>query len=247
MVNCGFLTCLFFIGEFSLSFTKPESQFRSTNSVYMTFGGFGVDGKSTDSVYLVDVDTQTTCHHSTLPVPLKESHVFEYNDTLLLCSAFTEIDKNNLQCFIWDPLTTDWKNFTTPENNGIFGFISAVRMPGVGIWFITVAGTPTGSNTLLLDENTGDWTNFTIGPNGFQWTIHRSRGCAVRINDNTVANIGGQPKPGSPTEGMQIDTYNFATNTESRGVAKMSFNRKMHGCALLPNGPSGNPTVAISK
>ena len=210
----------------------------------MTFGGLGDDGKSTDSVYLVDVesivDAQRICLHSTLPVAIKESHVFEYNDTLLVCSAFTEDDKQNLQCFIWDPLT-GWINFPTPENNGIFGFISAVRIPGVGIWFITVAGTPTGSNTLLLDENTGEWTS------AFQWTIHRSRGCAVRINDSTVANIGGQSKPGSLTEGMQIDTYNFATNTESRGVAKMSFNRKMHGCALLRGGPSGNPTVAISK
>ena len=241
MLNHVFLTCLFLIGEFSFCFTKPESRYAFFDSDYMTFGGFDVDGKSTDSVHLVDAYAQTTCLHSTLPVAMKESHVFEYNDTLLVCSAFTEMDKNNLQCFIWDPSTTDWKNFTTPENNGIFGFISAVRMPGVGIWFITVAGTPTGSNTLLLDENTGHWTS------AFQWTIHRSRGCAVRINNNTVANIGGQSKPGSLTEGMQIDTYNFATNTESRGVAKMSFNRKMHGCALLRGGPSGNPTVAISK
>ena len=240
MVNCVFLACLFFIGEFSFCFTKPESQSSIFFSEYMTFGGFDDDGKSTDSVYLVDVNTQTTCLHSTLPVKLKESHVFEYNDTLLLCSAFTEEDKKNLQCFIWDPLT-GWKNFTTPESNRIFGFMSAVRMPGVGIWFITAAGTPAGSNTLLLDENTGDWTS------DFQWTIHRSRGCAIQINNNTVANIGGQPKPGSPTEGMQIDTYNFETKTESRGVAKMAYNRKMHGCALLPNGPTGNPTVAISK
>ena len=206
----------------------------------MTFGGLNANGKSTDSVYLVDVDTQTTCLHSTLPVQLKESHVFEYNDTLLVCSAFTDEDKQNLQCFIWDPLT-GWNNFPTPEDNGIFGFISAVRIPGVGIWFITVAGTPTGSNTLLLDENTGDWTS------DFQWTVHRSRGCAVLINNNTVANIGGQPKHGKKTtEGMQIDTYNFETEIESRGVATMAYNRKMHGCALLPNGPSGNPTVAIS-
>ena len=234
MLNHVFLTCLFLIGEFSFCFTKPESRYAFFDSDYMTFGGFDVDGKSTDSVYLVDVDTQTTCLHSTLPVKLKESHVFEYNDSLLLCSSFTAEDMNNLQCFIWDPLTEGWKNFTTPESNGIFGFISAVRMPGVGIWFITVAGTPTGSNTILLDENTGNWIS------DFQWTIHRSRGCAVQINNNTVANIGGSPKPGNPTEGMQIDTYNFQTNTESRGVAKMAYNRKMHGCALIMNGPSGH-------
>ena len=206
---------------------------------YMTFGGFGEDDKSTDSVYVVDVDTQKTCLHSTLPVALKESHVFEYNDTsLLLCTSFTAEDSKNLQCFIWEPLT-GWENFTTPDSNGIFGFISAVRMPGVGIWFITSAGSPEAEPTILLDENTGNWTS------GLEWTIRRSRGCAVRINNNTVANIGGQPKPGSPTEGTQIDTYNFETNTESRGVATMAYNRKQHGCALIPNGPSGNPTVAI--
>ena len=27
----------------------------------------------------------------------------------------------------------------------------------------------------------------------------------------------------------------------------MAFNRKMHGCALIPNGVDGNPTVAIGK
>merc|ERR1739838_544921 len=75
-----------------------------------------------------------------------------------------------------------------------------------------------GSPTILLDENTGNWTS------GLEWTIRRSRGCVVRINNNTVANIGGQPKPGSPTEGTQIDTYNFETNTESRGVATMTNN-----------------------
>ena len=207
---------------------------------YMTFGGFGDDGKSTDSVYLVDVDAQTTCLHSTLPVALKESHVFEYNDTLLLCTAFTAEDSKNLQCFIWEPLT-GWENFTTPDSNGIFSFISAVKVPGVGIWFITIIGSPTGSNSLILDENTGNWTS------GLMWSIHRNRGCAVRINNNTVANIGGQPKPGNPTAGTTIDTYNFETNTESLAVATMAFNRKQHGCALIPSGPSGNPTVAIRK
>ena len=177
----------------------------------MTFGGLGDDGKSTDSVYLVDVesivDAQRTCLHSTLPVAIKESHVFEYNDTLLLCTIFTAEDSKNLQCFIWEPLT-GWENFTTPDSNGIFSFISAVRMPGVGIWFITIIGSPTGSKTLLLDENTGNWTS------GLMWSIHRNRGCAVLINNNTVANIGGQPKPGNPTIGTTIDTYNFETNTE---------------------------------
>merc|ERR1712080_29431 len=28
-------------------------------------------------------------------------------------------------------------------------------------------------------------------------------------------------------------------------VTQMHFNRKMHSCALIPQGPNGNPTVAI--
>ena len=207
----------------------------------MTFGGFGEDGKSTDSVYLVDVDSQTTCLHSTLPVALKESHVFEYKDTLLLCTSFTADDKMNLQCFIWDPLA-GWKNFLTPDSNGIFGFISAVRMPDEGIWFITTKGTPTGSNTLLLDENTDNWTPEPM------WSTHRFMGCAIRINSTTVANIGGKPKPGNqPKVGETIDLYNFQTKKEQKAVATMKFNRRHHGCALIPSGTSGNPTVAIRK
>jgi len=77
------------------------------------------------------------------------------------------------------------------------------------------------------------------------WSTHRNRGCALQINNSTVANIGGQPKPSNPTVGSTIDTYDFVTNTESLAVATMAFNRKMHGCALIPNGPEGNPTVAI--
>ena len=121
---------------------------------YLTFGGFDDDDKSTDGVYLINVETQETCQHSTLPVKMKETHAFEYNDTLLLCSAFTAEDNKNLQCWIWDPLR-GWENFTTPDDNGINTFISAVSMPGVGIWFITTLGSPTGGNTILLDENTG--------------------------------------------------------------------------------------------
>ena len=82
---------------------------------------------------------------------MKESHVFEYNDTLLLCSSFTSVDMSNLQCFIWNPLS-GWEIFATPDANGVYKFISAVRMPGVGIWFTTVFGdgTPDGSKSLLL-------------------------------------------------------------------------------------------------
>ena len=87
----------------------------------------------------------------------------------------------------------------------------------------------------------GNWTS------GLMWSTHRNRGCALQINNSTVANIGGQPKPSNPSVGSTIDTYDFVTNTESLAVATMAFNRKMHGCALIPNGPEGNPTVAICK
>ena len=90
----------------------------------------------TDYVYLVDVDTNTTCLHSKLPVKMKESHAFECNDTLLVCSSYTEEDVKNLQCFNWNG--TGWNNFTTPESNGVYSFIDAVKMPGVGIWFPTI-------------------------------------------------------------------------------------------------------------
>ena len=55
----------------------------------MTFGGFDSSGASTDYVYLVDIDLNTTCVHSNLPLVMKETHAFEYNDTLLVCSSFT--------------------------------------------------------------------------------------------------------------------------------------------------------------
>jgi len=106
------------------------------NKHYLTFGGFDSSGSSTDKVYLVDLDTQTTCVHSTLPLEMKETHAFEYNDTILVCSSFTKDDKENLQCFIWNG--TVWETFATPESNSVYGFVEGVRMPGVGIWFSTI-------------------------------------------------------------------------------------------------------------
>ena len=109
--------------------------------------------------------------------------MYEVNDTILLCSASTMADSQNLQCFIWNPLT-GWENFDTPDSNGITSFISSVRISGIGIWFITITPSNTGANTLLLDESTGNWSS------GFQWSRHRNRGCAVAISNTTVANIG---------------------------------------------------------
>ena len=49
------------------------------------------------------------------------------------------------------------------------------------------------------------------------------------------------------TTGTTIDTYDVKTKIEKRDVAKMKFDRKQFSCALIPNGPFGNPTVAICK
>ena len=111
----------------------------------------------TDYVYLVDVDKNTTCLHSQLPVKMKESHVFECEDTLIVCSSFTEESTSSLQCFMWNSLT-GWENKTVPDNN-VYSFIDAVKMPGVGIWFPTIfkeGGISTndwGSASLLYVSN----------------------------------------------------------------------------------------------
>ena len=60
-------------------------------------------------------------------------------------------------------------------------FISAVKVPNVGIWFM---GSKNG-NTLILNEN-GDWNP---GP---KWTNTRTRACTVLISSTKVAHIGGQ-------------------------------------------------------
>ena len=114
-------------------------------------------------------------------------------------------------------------------------------MPGKGIWFITTKGSEPGENTIFLDEETDMWTSEPM------WSTHRHMGCAVRINETTVANIGGKPKPANSNVGKTIDLYNFEPKTEQIAVKEMTFNRRHHGCALIPSGPSGNPTVAIRK
>ena len=45
---------------------------------------------------MVDIDLNTTCVHSNLPLIMKETHAFEYNDTLLVCTSFT---LDGLICF----------------------------------------------------------------------------------------------------------------------------------------------------
>ena len=89
--------------------------------------------------------------------------------------------------------------------------------------------------------------------------IYKNRACAVAISDTTVAHIGGEPKRLScPTEcsedmniGKRINTYNVQNNVfvngiqKNGGIVEMDFDRKMFGCALIPEGKNGHPTVAI--
>ena len=108
-------------------------------TTFATFGGLDKDGKRTNKVTLVNMETKKSCtHYKNLPVAMKETFVFDYKDTLLVCSANTEDDEENLQCFKWEG--EDWISLTpnNDENNGVYSWISAVRVPGWGIWFITV-------------------------------------------------------------------------------------------------------------
>ena len=112
-------------------------------SGYLTFGGFDLDDVVTDDVFLVHVDrwnnVTTACNHSILPSTLKESHVYEYQDTLLVCSSFRSTsDETRLDCYIWNATESAWQDFDTPAkegNVGIQGFIQSVKIPDVGIWF----------------------------------------------------------------------------------------------------------------
>ena len=79
---------------------------------------------------LINVETKKSCLHSKLPVAMKETFVFDFKDTLLVCSSQTESDQENLQCFKWDVSIRKWTVFETPLDNGVYGFISAVRIPG---------------------------------------------------------------------------------------------------------------------
>ena len=194
---------------------------------YLTLGGKNM--ADVDMVFLVDATTGKICPHSKLPVELFQGFVFEYEDTLLLCSKSTNEDKQNLQCYIWSSLT-GWEVFETPENNGIKSFMWGVQVPDVGIWFLDFR------NSLILNT-TGQWEG------GFQWTNARERHCGCTISDTKVANIGGSRSG----VGQTIDTYDFETNTEELNVTLMLFDRKQFSCTLLKKGPSGNPTVAIRK
>jgi len=221
---------------------------------YLTFGGFDADGSSTDAVYLVDVHVpykiSRSCVHSTLPFRLKESHVFEYNDTLLVCTTFTEVEMKALQCFTWDSNLHQWQNFSYPPPNPdkFHTFIETAvvkEYPDSGgqvIYFSTIFETTnTGNYSMVLWEN-GTWEQ---DDGGLAWTNSRNRACLLAINDTTLAHIGGTTKPANADLGETIDIWNFETGEQSLNVSQLHFNRKMHMCALIPEGPNGNPTVAI--
>ena len=113
------------------------------------------------------------------------------------------------------------------------------------------------SNSLFFDEIKGEWMNAEkIWKDYRGRPDNRNRACLVKINDNTLAYLGGVPAPKLPGQnkkdtypnfGKLIDTYNLDTKEEKDEVAEMEFDRKHFSCALIPNSQSGNPIVAICK
>ena len=87
---------------------------------------------------LINVKTNKFCIHSTLPVPMKETFVFDFKNTLLVCSSETDNSSKFLQCYKWAVNDKKWEEFPTFPNNGVFGFISAVQIPGKLILTVTV-------------------------------------------------------------------------------------------------------------
>ena len=52
----------------------------------------------TNKVTLVNMETKKTCLHSELPRAIREAFVYDYKDTILVCSATSGQNKVNLQC-----------------------------------------------------------------------------------------------------------------------------------------------------
>jgi len=210
---------------------------------YLSFGGLDDENTVTEEVYLITVDelnnVTTACNHSTLPSTLKESHAFEWDDTLLVCSSFRSgTDKKRLDCYTWDTATNTWVQFTTPGLDGatgIQGNIQSVQIPGVGIWFTSAKGDTPGDSSYLLQED-GTWVQ-KVWPNR-----PRTKGCMIRYNDTHIAGIGGTV---TGENSDKIDTYDFSSNEFKENVATLEFNRTQHQCALIPEGDNGNPTVVI--
>ena len=75
----------------------------------------------TNKVTLVNMETKKTCLHSELPLAIREAFVYDYKDTILVCSATSGQNRKNLQCFEWDVSVNNWKVFpvTGFENTDI--------------------------------------------------------------------------------------------------------------------------------
>ena len=110
---------------------------------------------------------------------------------------------------------------------------------------------------MFLDENTGQWRQENI------WTERplRNRACAVTIDSNRIAYIGGQHRgrydPGNvqlPDDertrgfGQRISVYTHDNRMETPNFQNLRLaNTRTHlSCTLIPN-CNGNPTVAICK
>merc|ERR1711976_754804 len=201
---------------------------------YLSFGGLDDENTVTEEVYLITVDelnnVTTACNHSTLPSTLKESHAFEWDDTLLVCSSFRSgTDKKRLDCYTWDTATNTWVQFTTPGLDGatgIQGNIQSVQIPGVGIWFTSAKGDTPGDSSYLLQED-GTWVQ-KVWPNR-----PRTKGCMIRYNDTHIAGIGGTV---TGENSDKIDTYDFSSNEFKEHVASRDLNRTQYQCALIPEG-----------
>ena len=99
---------------------------------FATFGGLDENGDLSNKVTLVDLDTGTSCLHSEFPQEMKEVFLFDYQKTIIACSSFTTTNRLNLKCFQWIIEQNKWKVVFNKDikENGVFDFISAVRVPG---------------------------------------------------------------------------------------------------------------------
>merc|ERR1711962_785395 len=87
---------------------------------FLTFGGLNVNRQTTKVVSLVNITSEQSCPRIELPVDLKEAQIFEYGNTLLLCTSFTRPIRNKLQCFTWSHASGgEWLSFDTPSGNRV--------------------------------------------------------------------------------------------------------------------------------
>ena len=147
---------------------------------YLSIGGSNSSFTTSKEVYLVNLQSGQSCLHSELPEELSQALVHTFRRRLLACSSMTSSATGTLKCFIWSQ-NNGWERFATPDGNSIDGITKSVSVPNVGVWFFNGDG-----DSLLLNENTGDWET----PE-FSWTTIRNASCAVQISNTVTANIGG--------------------------------------------------------